>query len=113
MGDIVTLVTPLFRDPVMNGSLTVVLVLAAVGSLILVALSLVAYRRKRSRSYLLITLAFTTLFARTALGSLVLLASFPPDYHLVLDHGLDVVMIGFVIAAVYYARPVGGDNHER
>jgi len=83
-----------------------VLVLAAVVSGVLVAAAVAAYARRRERSFLLVVGAFAALFARTVVALLALLAVIPGALHHVLEHALDVVMAGLVVAAVYYARRV-------
>ena len=81
-----------------------VLALAGLGSAVVVALALAALVRRRSRSYLLVALALSTLLARTAVAVLSATGRLGPDIHHVLEHALDVTMAGLVIAAVYDAR---------
>jgi len=87
-------------------SLAVVLVLAGLGTALLLGLGLAALVRRRSRSYLLVALALSTLFALSVVAGLSLLAWLPAGTHHLVEHGLDVLMAGLVIAAVYYARSV-------
>jgi hypothetical protein len=87
-------------------SLVVVLALAGAGSLVVVGLAVVAVARRRSRSYLLVAAAFGALAARTAVAGLSLGGLVGTDLHHLLEHGLDVAMVGLVIGAVYYARTV-------
>jgi hypothetical protein len=87
-------------------SLVVVLVLAGLGTALLLGLGLAALLRRRSRSYLLVALALATLFARSVVAGLSLAAWLPAGTHHLVEHALDVVMAGLVIAAVYYARSV-------
>ena len=87
-------------------SLLLVLIFATVGSLIVLGLAVAALARRHSRSYHLVALALATLATSTAVATLTLMQLVsPPTYHL-LEHGLDVIMAGLVIAAVYYARTV-------
>jgi hypothetical protein len=81
-----------------------ILLPAAVGSAVVLALALAALVRRRSRSYLLVALALSTLLARTAVAMLSATGRLGPELHHVLEHGLDVTMAGLVIAAVYDAR---------
>ncbi|MEE6208913.1 hypothetical protein U3A55_01905 [Salarchaeum sp. III] len=90
--------------------LVAVLLAAAAISGLLVALATAVYLRRRQRSYLLIVLAFTALFARAGVALLSVSNAIPATFHHVLEHGLDVVMAGLVVAAVYYARTVERDN---
>lgn len=82
----------------------VVLTVAAAATALVAGLAVAAFVQRRSRPYLLIALALSTLVARTALG----IGAYTPmldsaDHHL-LEHGLDVVMAALVIAAVYLVR---------
>jgi hypothetical protein len=81
-----------------------VLALAGVASAVVLALALAALLRRRSRSYLLVALALSTLLARTAVAVLSATGRVGPDLHHVFEHGLDATMAGLVIAAVYDAR---------
>lgn len=65
-----------------------------------------AYYQRRTRPYLLIWLAGSTLFVESLVGIAGLLTPFDPMYHVVLDHGLDILLIGMVLGAVHYARAV-------
>lgn len=84
--------------------LPVVLALAGLGSSVLMGLALAALVRRRSWSYLLVTLALATLLARTAVAALTMNAVIADATHHLLEHGLDVVMAALVVAAVYTAR---------
>jgi ABC-type sugar transport system permease subunit len=86
--------------------LVVVLSLAAVVTALLAGLGLAAFLRRRSRSYLLVTLAIVTLFARTAVATAAMLGLISASPHHLIEHGLDTLMTVFVVAAVYYARSV-------
>lgn len=94
-------------DPVTAG----VVALAGVASAVLVGLALAAFVRRRSRSYLLVTLALVAVLARAGVGALTLAGTVPDPSHHLVEHGLDVVMAALVVAAVYYARSVdpGGE----
>jgi len=93
--------------PVPDGlSMLIVLTLAGAGSLAVLGLAVAALARRRSRSYLLVSFALATLAARTAVAGLTLMQLISPMTHHLLEHGLDVIMAGLVIAAVYYARTV-------
>ena len=81
-----------------------VLTLAAALTAVVAGLAIAAFVRRRSRPYLLVALALSSLVARTAVG----LGAYTPllaaeDHHL-LEHGLDVAMAALVIAAVYLVR---------
>ena len=93
-------------------SLLIVLTLAGTGSLAVLGLAGAALAHRRSRSYLLVALALGTLAARTAVAGVTLLELVSPVTHHLLEHGLDVIMAGLVIAAVYYARTVTHRTHQ-
>ncbi len=88
--------------------LAYVLAAAAVLASLVFGVALAALARRRSGSYLLVALALGTLLARTLVGALTMGAALDPDLHHVLEHGLDVVMAGLVIAAVAVARDARG-----
>ena len=85
-------------------ALVVVLLLAGLGTSLVAGLALAAFLRRRSRPYLLVALAVLALVARTAVAGLALQGGLPTDTHHLLEHGLDVVMVALVVAAVYTAR---------
>ena len=87
-------------------TMAVLLALAGVGSALVLAVALAALLRRRSRSYLLVTLALATLLARTAVAALSFTGTVEAGSHHLFEHGLDVVMAALVIAAVYDARTV-------
>lgn len=89
-----------------NLTLHVILTVAGVGSILLVAFSAIALLRRRSWSYLLVTLAVGTLVLRTFLG-VVLIGDFITNgMHHTLEHSLDVLVVGLLFGAVYFARTV-------
>ena len=84
--------------------LLVVLLLAGLGTSLVAGLALAAYLRRGSRPYFLVALAVLALVARTVVAGLSLQGGLPADTHHLLEHGLDVVMVALVVAAVYTAR---------
>ena len=86
--------------------LLILLGLAAIGSTLVAGLGLAAFVHRRSRSFLLVALALSTLLARTAVAVATMVHLLPASAHHTLEHGLDVVMVVLVLAAVYYARTV-------
>lgn len=83
-----------------------VLAVSAVAAVVLCGLAVVAYRRRRSRAYLLVVFALATLVARPLIGALSATAVVDADLHHLLEHGLDAVVVLLVLGAVYYARTV-------
>lgn len=88
--------------------LLAVLAVAGVGSALLLGLALAAFTRRRSRPYLLVVLALAALLARTTVAGASAMDVLPAAQHHLAEHTLDVAMAALVIAAVYYARSVGG-----
>lgn len=86
--------------------LLLVLAVAGVGASVVVGLALAVFVRRRSHSYLLVTLAVATLLARTVVAMLSLNGTLGTGVHHLAEHGLDVAMVALVIAAVYTARQV-------
>ncbi|WP_255151834.1 DUF7471 family protein [Halorarius halobius] len=88
--------------------LAVVLAVAGLCAAGIVGVALAALVQRQSVPYLLVTLALATLLARTAVGVALMWGVFPDATHHTLEHALDVVMAGLVIAAVYTARQARG-----
>lgn len=84
--------------------LPLVLAVAGLCAAGIVGVALAALVQRRSVPYLLVTLALATILARTAVGVALMWGLFPDTTHHTLEHGLDVLMAGLVIAAVYTAR---------
>lgn len=81
-----------------------VLTLAAALTAVVAGLAVAAFVRRRSRPYLLVALALSSLVARTAVGLGAYTPMITGDEHHLLEHGLDIVMASLVIAAVYLVR---------
>jgi Na+/serine symporter len=88
--------------------LSVVLAVAGLCAAGIVGVALAALVQRRSVPYLLVTLALATVLARTVVGVALMWGVFPDATHHTLEHGLDVLMAGLVIAAVYTARQARG-----
>jgi hypothetical protein len=90
-------------------TLLAVVTLAALGASVLLGLALAAFVRRRSRPYLLLVAAFGALLGRSAVAAASLSGLLSPANHHVFEHGLDALLVALVVAAVYYARSVGGE----
>lgn len=77
-----------------------VLALAVLLTTFLFTLSLVAYRRRRSRPYLLVTAAIGALVLRSTVGVATAYGYVPMVAHHVVEHALDVTIAGLLLAAV-------------
>lgn len=90
-----------------------VLGLASVGAALLLGVAVGAVVRRRSRPYVLIAGAIGALLARSAVAWLEMTGTVSPTGHHLLEHGLDVVLVGLVVAAVYHARQVSTEVDSR
>lgn len=73
-------------------------------AVILCTLVGIAYHRRRSLPYLFVWIATATLVVESLAGIVGLVLSLNPFLHLIIDHGLDILLIGMVLAAIYSAR---------
>lgn len=87
--------------------------LAGIGTAVLLGLALAAFVRKQSRPFLLIVVALVALLARSIVAALAMTGSVSSGSHHTAEHVLDVVLVGLVIGAVYYARSVTPDQQFR
>ncbi|GAB6879036.1 hypothetical protein JCM17823_13100 [Halorubrum gandharaense] len=85
--------------------LLVVVAVAGLGTGILFAVSLVAYQRRRSRQFLLVSVAVGALFARSLVGAATVLGVVPMPAHHFLEHTLDFLIAALVLYAVYAHAP--------
>lgn len=96
----------LHAAPVIGPVLAAVLTLASIASAALVGVALAAFARRRSHSYLFVALAVAALAARSVVGWLGMAGELSIATHHTAEHGLDVVMVALVVAAVWYARSI-------
>ncbi|PSP72096.1 hypothetical protein BRC86_13430 [Halobacteriales archaeon QS_3_64_16] len=85
-------------------ALVPLLVFGGLASAALAGLGAVAFLRRRSRSYLLVTLALVALGFKAFLGGLWLVEFLPITRHHLLEHGMDVAIALLLVAAIYDAR---------
>lgn len=90
--------------------LPVVLAVAGLGSAALVAVAVMALFRRRSLSYFLVTMAIGTLLLRAFLGAVTLGGVVSGHDHHLLEHVLDVLVIGLLFTAVYAARGIDSSS---
>jgi len=91
-----------------NVALVAILLLGGLASAALVVLGAIAFSYRRSRSYLLVTLALGALTIKATLGGLSMVGLMAIGQHHVLEHGLDFTIAALLIAAVYDARTAPG-----
>ncbi|WP_440763302.1 DUF7471 family protein [Natronorubrum sp. DTA7] len=82
----------------------IIVSLETVASIAILAVSLALFVRRRQTSYLLVTAAFSTLVVRSVLGLLTVFGLLAIDSHHVLEHGLDVLLVGLLFLAVIVAQ---------
>lgn len=87
-------------DPMLAG----VVILSALVSFPLAILGVLAYRRRRTRSYLLVAVAFLAFLFKSIVGLLTLVGVVSLGSHHLIEHGLDSVVAVLLIGAVYLAR---------
>jgi predicted branched-subunit amino acid permease len=92
--------------------LLAVITLAAVGTAVLLGLAIAAFVRRQSRPYLLIVAALAALLGRSAVAGFTITGVVTPFEHHFLEHGLDVILVALVIAAILHSRTVsqGADS---
>jgi uncharacterized membrane protein len=97
----------MLHPPTVEGSVTLLgLILAAVvGTGVLFVVSLVAYRRRQTAQYLLVSLAIAGLLVRSVVGTGTVLGVVPMPIHHLVSHSLDVFIAGVVLYAVYVHAP--------
>lgn len=83
-----------------------ILLIAGPGSILLVFVAGLAFIRRRSWSYFLVTLALGALAFRAVLGAITVTGLVAVDIHHLVEHLLDALVIGFLFAAIYAARTV-------
>lgn len=84
--------------------LSLVLTVASLGTTALVTIAMMALSRRRSLPYYLVVAATSTLFVRSILGVVTHTGLFPRHTHHVVEHILDVGVVGLLFAAVALAR---------
>lgn len=87
-------------------ALLVILALATVGTLTLFLVGLVAYRRRRTRVYLLLLVALGLLVTRSVVGFGTALGAVPMPLHHLVEHSSDFAIAALVLYALYQSGPV-------
>ncbi|WP_440770359.1 DUF7471 family protein [Natronorubrum sp. DTA28] len=99
-------------DPQLAPVLLAVLVLAVVGTTILFCCGVVAYSRRRSMRYLLITVVLGLLALRSVVGLGTAFGLVPMTIHHLVEHGLDFTIAVLILYAVYRSGPTNGTETE-
>ncbi|SEP64284.1 DUF7471 family protein [Natrinema salaciae] len=99
-------------DPQLAPVLLVVLVLAVVGTTLLFCCGVVAYSRRRSFRYLLITVVLGLLVTRSVIGLGTAFGLVPMTIHHLVEHGFDFTIAVLILYAAYRSGPVGDTDAE-
>ncbi|NGM67823.1 hypothetical protein G6M89_02155 [Natronolimnobius sp. AArcel1] len=78
-----------------------IIVLAVLGTTILFGCGLVAYSRRRSQRYLLITIVLGLLVARSVIGLCTMFGLIPMGVHHLIEHSVDFMIAVLILYAVY------------
>ncbi|WP_336338406.1 DUF7471 family protein [Haloarcula brevis] len=85
--------------------LLAVLGLAALGTLALFFVASVSTYRRRSRPYVLLTVAIGLLVLRSVVGIGTVLGTVPMVVHHLTEHGIDFLIALLVLSAIYSVAP--------
>ena len=85
--------------------LLVTIILAGVGTTILFVVGFMAYWRRRTLRYLLITVVLFALVSRSAVGLGTIFGVVPMPIHHLIEHGLDFLIAAVILYAVYRTGP--------
>ena len=92
-------------DPQLAPILLAIIVLAVFGTTILFCCGVVAYWRRRSTRYLLITIVLGLLAARSLVGLGTVFGLVPMTFHHLVEHGVDFTIAVLILYAVYRSGP--------
>ncbi|KOX91313.1 DUF7471 family protein [Haloarcula rubripromontorii] len=91
--------------PGQSAVLIAVLGLATLGTLALFVVAAVSTRRRRSRPYVLLTVAIGLLVVRSVVGIGTVLGVVPMVVHHLTEHGFDFLIALLVLSAIYSVAP--------
>ena len=100
-------------DPQLAPVLVAVIVLAVVGTTVLFCCGVVAYSRRRSTRYLLITAVLGLLVVRSVVGLCTVFGLIPMSVHHLVEHGFDFAIAVLVLYAVYRSGPMVEGDADR
>ncbi len=92
-------------DPQLAPILLAIIILAAIGTTILFCCGVVAYRRRRSTRYLLITIVLGLLVGRSMIGLGTVFGLVPMTIHHLVEHSFDFAIAVLILYAVYRSGP--------
>lgn len=82
-----------------------IVLLAGAGTGALFAVSLLAYRQRRSMRYLLITVAVGALFLRSIVGAGTVMGYTPMVLHHLIEHTFDFLIAALILYAALRSKP--------
>lgn len=85
-------------------AVAIVIVLSAFATLPLAVFGLLAYRRRRTTSYLFVALAFLLFLLKSVLGGISVAVSVDVVVHHLLEHGFDFAIAMLLLGAIYSSR---------
>ncbi|MFP8951555.1 hypothetical protein ACLI4Z_01095 [Natrialbaceae archaeon A-arb3/5] len=88
-------------NPELAPVLLAVIVLAVIGTTVLFCCGVVAYSRRRSFRYLLITIVLGLLVGRSIVGLGTVFGIVPMTVHHLVEHSVDFAIAGLILYAVY------------
>ncbi|WP_121740971.1 DUF7471 family protein [Natronorubrum halophilum] len=97
-------------DPQLAPVLLAVIILAVIGTAILFCCGAVAYARRRSTRYLLITIVLGLLVSRSIVGLGTVFGAVPMTVHHLVEHSSDFAIAVLVLYAVYRNGPITGET---
>ncbi|THE65357.1 hypothetical protein D8Y22_09230 [Salinadaptatus halalkaliphilus] len=92
-------------NPQLAPVLMLVIVLAVLGTTMLFLCGVVAYRRRRSFRYLLITVVLGLLVGRSIVGLGTIFGLVPMTVHHLVEHGVDFGIAVLILYTVYRSGP--------
>ena len=92
--------------------LIAVILLAGVGTTVVFALSALAFYRRRSRRYLLVTLAVGALVVRSVVGLGTVMGTVPMPIHHLVEHSLDFLIAVLLLFAIYRSGSVAVERSD-
>ena len=93
--------------PGVEGSILLlgIVLLAGLGTSVLFVISVLAYVQRRSRRYLLVTVAVGALFCRSVIGLGTVVGLVPMPLHHIIEHSLDFLIAALVLYAALRSKP--------
>lgn len=92
-------------DPQLAPVLIAIIILAVIGTILLFGVGLIAYLRRRTARYLLITVALGMLVTRSIVGLGTVFGLVPMTIHHLIEHSFDFLIAIIVLYAVYRSGP--------